>query len=178
MAGDEQGTLETARLALTVLGPGDEARLQAVFEAAADWFTALTGAPGPVADAAAQEIAGGAAAPGRRIAVLTPIGGGEDVGALGWWEGNPEPGWALLGIVMMVPSHRGQGLAREALEGLELWLAARGVHSLRTAFPRRRFALHGIVKALGFREMSIAEHQKLGLNGAGTSLWEKRIGPL
>lgn len=176
MPTDETGTLETARLALRTLGPGDEARLQAVFEAAADYFTALTGASGPVPDAAAQEIAGGAATPGRRIAVLTTIDGGEEVGALGWWEGNPEPGWALLGIVMIVPAHRGRGLAREALEGLELWLAARGVHSLRTAFPRRRLALHPIVKALGFREMSIAEHQKLGLAGAGTSLWEKRIG--
>jgi hypothetical protein len=31
------------------------------------------------------------------------------------------------------------------------------------------------VKALGFREMSIAEHQKLGMAGAGISLWQKPL---
>ena len=61
--------------------------------------------------------------------------------------------------------------AREALETVGGSLAEGGITELRTAFPRGLLALHPIVRALGFREMSIAEHQKLGFAGAGTSLW-------
>ena len=169
--------VESARLALHLLGPGDEARLQALLEAGGDHFRALAGEPGPAPDAAARELAGCAATPGRTVAALTLLEMGEDAGVLGWWRGNPEPGVALLGTLVVVPAHRGQGLAREALGALEVWLAGQGVRALRTAFPYRRTAIPPLVRALGFREMSIAEHAKLGLRGAGTSLWEKPLGP-
>ena len=169
--------IPSARLRLEPCAPGDEARLQAVFEAAADHFQALHGAPGPAPDAAAREIAAAAAAPGREVAVIVLAETGEDVGAVGWWRGSPEPHLALLGTLVIVPAHRGRMLGREALAALEGWLAVLGVRGLRTAFPHRRLAVRPVVQALGFREMSIAEHQKLGLAGAGTSLWEKEIGP-
>ena len=82
---------------------------------------------------------------------------------------------ALLGTLVVASAHRRQGLAREALAALEAWLSESGVAELRTAFPRRLFPLHPLVKSLGFREMSIAEHQKLGLPGAGTALWQKAL---
>ena len=167
--------LETDRLLLHTLAPGDEARLQRVFEACADHFAILTGqrlTPG----AAAGELAACAATPGRAVAVLTLAETGEDVGAVGWWRGNPEPDRALLGMLMIHPAHRRQGLAREALEALQVWLRGQGIRAVRTAFQRRRFAVHDVVQALGFREMSIAEHALLGLGGAGVSLWEKPVG--
>ncbi|HYH81792.1 MAG TPA: GNAT family N-acetyltransferase [Longimicrobium sp.] len=167
--------IESPRLLIRALRPGDEARLQAVFAAAPDWHLA-TGRPEDP-NAAAHEIAGSAADPGRAVAVLTLREGGEDVGAIGWWLNRPEPGMALLGTLVVASAHRGQGLAREALDALEAWLSAAGVAELRTAFPRRLFPLHSLVKSLGFLEMSIAEHQKLGLPGAGTALWQKALGP-
>ena len=166
--------IESPRLLVHALGPGDEARLQAVFDAAPDWHQALGRPADPTA--AAAEVAASAAAEGRAIAVLTLRETGEDVGAIGWWRERPEPGVALLGTLLMVPAHRGAGLAREALAVLEGWLAGGGTRELRTAFPRRLLPLHPLVKALGFREMSIAEHQKLGMAGAGTSLWSKPLG--
>jgi hypothetical protein len=36
--------------------------------------------------------------------------------------------------------------------------------------------VHPVVRALGFQEMSIRDHQLLGLAGAGVSLWEKPVG--
>jgi len=165
--------LESPRLFLRALGTGDEARLQAVFDAAPDWHQAL-GRPADPA-AAASEVAASAEAAGRTVAVLTLRETGEDVGAVGWWRERPEPGVALLGTLLVVPAHRGAGLAREALAALEAWLTEGGTRELRTAFPRRLLALHPLVKALGFREMSIAEHQKLGMAGAGTSLWSKPL---
>ena len=165
--------LETPRLAIRTLAPGDEARLQAVFDAAPDWHQAL-GRPGDPA-AAVAEVAASARDEGRSIAVITLRDSGDDVGALGWWREKPEPGIALLGTLLVVPAQRGGGLAREALGALEAWLAEGGTRELRTAFPRRLLPLHPLVKALGFREMSIAEHQKLGMAGAGTSLWWKPL---
>ncbi|HEU0300814.1 MAG TPA: GNAT family N-acetyltransferase [Longimicrobium sp.] len=168
--------IETARLQIRALDAGDEERLQRIFEACADHFAALAGQPAPAADAAAQELRACAATPGRQVAVLTLADTGEDVGAVGWWAGNPQADRALLGMLMVVPAHRGQGLAREALDAVEVWLAGRGVQALRTAFQRRRLAIHPVVKALGFREMSIRDHAALGLGGAGISLWEKPVG--
>ena len=167
--------LETDRLLLHPLAPGDEARLQRVFEACADHFAVLMNQP-LAPDAAAAELASCAATPGRAVAILTRVDTGEDVGALGWWRGNPQPDRALLGMLMIHPEHRRQGLAREALDALEVWLRGQGIVALRTAFQRRRLAVHPIVRALGFREMSIREHTLLGLSGAGVSLWEKPVG--
>lgn len=163
------------RLAFRLLGPGDEATLQAVFDAAPDHFLALTGVP-PQPGAAAGEIAGAAPVPGREVALLVLRDTAEAVGAAGWWAGNPAPGVALLGTLLVLPAHRGRGLGREALEALEGWLAGRGVNRLRTAFPYRARSVPAVVQALGFRPMSIAEHARLGKAGAGTALYEKEIG--
>lgn len=168
--------IETDRLLLRALAPGGEARLQRVFERCADHFAALTGTPGPAPDAAEREVRAAAGTEGREVVLLTLLETGEEIGAAAWWEGNPLPDRALLGMLMVDPAHRGRGLAREALAALEVWLAGRGTVALRTAFQRRRLAVHPIVRALGFREMSIAEHTSLGLGGAGISLWEKPVG--
>lgn len=173
-ASHERVVLETERLAVVRLGLGGEARLQAVFDRAPDHFLALNGRP-PAPDAAVAELRAAVAEPGRAMAVLSRLDGGGDVGVLGWWTQRPEPHLALLGTILVVPEARGQGLAREALEGLEIWLAGQGMQALRTAFPRRRLSVHPIVRALGFQEMSILEHTKLGMAGVGTSLWVKAL---
>lgn len=167
--------IETDRLSLRALGAGDEERLQRLFERCADHFAALTGRPGPEPDAGAAELRASIGTPGRQVALLTLLESGEEIGAVGWWAGNPEPDRALLGLLMVDPDHRGRGLAREALGAVEVWLAGRGIKALRTAFQRRRLSVHPVVRALGFREMSIRDHALLGLGGAGISLWEKPI---
>ncbi len=167
--------LHTPRLRLRPLGTGDEAALQRVFDSSEDHFRAVSGAPA-TPGAAAGEIAGCAASPGRAVALLELADGGEAVGAIGWWEGNPSSDRALLGTLTVVPEHRGRGLAAEALAALEEALAARGLVALRTAVEWRRRAVHPVVKALGFSLLPIAEHTKLGLSGAGLALYEKPLG--
>ena len=176
MPSDDFDTLESERLVLTTLSRGDEARLQAVFDACRDFFQVLHAQPAPPPDAAAQELASAAAMPGRAAAVLSLADTGEDVGAIGWWRGNPAADRTLLGMLMVAPEHRGRGLAREALGALEVWLAGHGTVALRTAFPYRRVRVPPIVRALGFRELPIREHTALGMSHAGTWLWEKPIG--
>lgn len=169
----QTAAIQSPRLLIRALQPGEEARLQAVFATTPDWHLA-TGRPADPG-AAAHEIAGSAQDAGRAVAVLSLRETGEDVGAIGWWLHRPEAGMALLGTLLVAPTHRGAGLAAEALGALEAWLVEAGVTEMRTAFPRRLLALHPLVKALGFTEMSIAEHQKLGLQGAGTALWQKPL---
>lgn len=167
--------IESARLVIRPLGLDDAARLQALFEATPDYFAVVAGVETAAPDSAAHEIREAAAKPGREVALVS-LPDGTDVGALGWWAAHPEPDVALLGMILVAPEHRGGGVAREALAALEARLAAQGIRRLRTAFQRRRLRIQPVVKALGFQEMSIREHTKLGLTGASISLWEKEIG--
>ncbi len=167
---------QTARLTLLVLAPEDAPALQRVFAAAGDHFLGVTGRPEPAPDAAEQELRGCDATPGRDVALASLRDTGEPVAALGWWAGHPQPELALLGMLLVVPERRGQGLAREALGALEVWLAGHGTAALRTAFPYRRIHVPPIVRALGFRELPIREHTALGMSHAGTWLWEKPVG--
>jgi len=167
---------ETSRLSLRLLSPDDAPALQRVFEAAGDYFMGVTGRPEPAPDAAEQELRGCAATPGRDVALASLRETGEPIAALGWWAGNPEADVALLGMLLVAPNHRGRGIAREALEALEGWLAGRGIRRLRTGAATRDRRAGEVIPALGFERMSIAEHQALGLDMAHLALWEKALG--
>lgn len=166
----------TPRLALRVLAPEDAPALQRVFAAAGDHFLGVTGRPEPAPDAAEQELRGCAATPGRGVALASLRDTGEEAAALGWWAGHPEPDLALLGMLLVVPERRGQGVAREALGALEAWLAGQGIRRLRTGVSTRDRRAGQVLPALGFERMSIAEHQALGLDMAHLALWQKPLG--
>jgi GNAT superfamily N-acetyltransferase len=167
---------ETERLAVQLLRTGNEALLQMVFEQAGDYFQRLKGTSGPDADAAERELAACARTPGRKVALLTDLESGEPVGALGWWQGNPEPDVGLLGMLLIVPGHRGGGLAREAVRGLEGWLRDQGIARVRTAVLAASFPEHKLLRALGFEQLPIRDHVALGLAGSHLALFERQIG--
>jgi len=168
--------IRTAALTLQPLGLDDVDRLQAVYDAAPDFFQAIVGSEGAAPDAALTEIRQ-AAQPGREVAlVLLPDGAA--AGAIGWWAGKPSEDVALLGMLLVLPEHRGRGLARAALAALEESLSAGGITQLRTAIPYRRAtpAVRAFLEAFGFEPMPLAEHTRMGMSGAGISLWHKAIG--
>jgi GNAT superfamily N-acetyltransferase len=107
--------------------------------------------------------------------VLSARDSGEPVGVIGWWSGNPTAETALLGMLMMTPDRRGAGLAREAVVGLERWLADRGITRMRTAVGAKAFAEHRLLRALGFELLPVREHTALGMAGSHLMLWEKSI---
>ena len=147
MPSQEDPVIESARLVIRPLGLDDAPRLQAVFEATPDHFAVVAGQEGATPESAAHELREAAARPGREVALIS-LADGTDVGAMGWWAAHPEPDVALLGMILVSPAHRGTGVAREALAALEGRLAARGIRRLRTAFQRRRLAIHPVVRAL------------------------------
>jgi GNAT superfamily N-acetyltransferase len=166
---------ETERLAAQLLGSGTAPLLQLVFESAGDYFLRVNGTRTPDADAAARELGACAATAGRDVAILTDRASGEPIGAIGWWRGNPAPEIALLGMLLVVPERRGQGLAREAVRGLESWLGRQQIRRLRTAVPATAFQEHKLLRALGFEQLPIRDHVTLGLAGSHLFLFEKPL---
>jgi GNAT superfamily N-acetyltransferase len=165
----------TERLAVVPLTLEEAPRLQALYEGAADYFEVLAGDARVDPETARHELTQSSAQPGRTAAVIT-LQDGSDVGALGWWAGRPSAEVALLGMVLVLPAHRGAGIAGEALAALQGWLAGQGVTELRTAIPYARLPrVRDLLAGLGFVPMSIAEHTRLGMAGAGISLWEKPL---
>ena len=79
-------------------------------------------------------------------------------------------------MLLVVPSRRGEGIAREALGALQGWLAEQGARRLRTAVNTRDRRAAAVLPALGFQRMSIRDHAALGLNGLHLTLWEKGTG--
>ena len=170
------GYFESARLAFQPLGPGNEALLHHVFTAAGDYFLPLTGRAEPDPSAARHEIEACSTHASRAIALLTSLESGEPAGSVGWWLGNPEPDVALIGLLMLVPERRGQGLGREVIEALAERFAADGIRRLRTAVPTTHYAAHDFLRSVGFTMMSIRDHAAMGIAGTGTLLWERTIG--
>lgn len=166
----------TTRLAAHLVGPGSEQRLQRVFEAAGDHFLSITGRPEPDPDAAERELRSSASTPGRRVAVLAAREADEPVGALGWWERHPQPDTALLGMLLIAREQRGQGLAREAVQGLERWLAERGIREIRTGVGAGDEAAHGLLHALGFEPLDQRAHVGLDRGRIMIALFRKPIG--
>lgn len=161
-------------VALRDVEPGAEDRLQAVFEAAGDYFVQVTGRAAPAPDAAEREVRSAASTEGRGVALIIrtggpgvadgsgaeaepsrgPAGGATDgipVGAIGWWAGHPEPDLALLGMLMIVREARGRGHARAALGVLETRLRRAGITRLRTAVGAEDAEAGTFLEALGFR---------------------------
>jgi RimJ/RimL family protein N-acetyltransferase len=168
--------LETDRLEIRTLVADDVERLQRLFVDAGDHFLTVTGKPEPEPDAAEREIRGCLATPGRDVALFTLRETGEDVGAAGWWRGSPEPDVALLGMLMVSPSRRRKGIAREALGALEVWLAGHGVRRIRSGVGAGDERAQAVLRGLGFAPMDERRHVALDRGRIMIALFEKEIG--
>jgi ribosomal protein S18 acetylase RimI-like enzyme len=130
--------------------------------------------PGQDADAAARdEVRAAAAEPAREVALL--VAEGAPRGALGWWRGNPEPGVALLGFLVVPSGERRRGWGSLALELLLARLRAAGTHSVRTAVPATDYGAHGFLRSRGFTEMSIRDHVAMGPAGLNLLLFAREV---
>lgn len=169
--------LQTQRLTLQRLEPGMEAPLQAVFEAAGDHFTTVTGRPEPEPDAAKRELAAAEASEGREVFLIRLREGDEPIGAVGFWERHPAPEVALLGMLLIDRRYRGQGYAREALTCLEDALRDRGVQELRTGVGAGDVRRKEVLRALGFTSVDERRHVSLDRGRVMIAMFRKEIRP-
>lgn len=171
-------SFSTARLDVHPLSPEEAPRLQAVFERAGDYFLGITGRPAPEADAAEREIRACQEAEGREIALLVLREDGEAAGALGWWKGMPEPGVALLGMLLLAPEHRRRGLAREVVEALGCRMAEEGCDRFRTAVGSGDRRAQDVLRALRFEPLDQRTHVPVAERGRlMISFFEKPVSP-
>jgi GNAT superfamily N-acetyltransferase len=169
-------SLTSPRLLLERLEPGMEEPLQEVFKAAGDHFTTITGRPEPDPDAARREIEATSSVAGREVFLLRLRADTEAVGAVGWWEGHPEPDIALLGMLLVVAQRRRMGIGREALEMLEDALRRRGIRELRTGVGAGDSGRQQLLLNLGFVPLDERKHVPLDRGRVMIALFRKELG--
>ncbi len=122
------------RYTTRLLEPPDLRALQALFERSTDYFELVTGAP-PRRDEAAQAYVAGP--PTKQVHDKRIIGvfGSEQalVGVIDALTDWPHPATWSMGILLIDPAHRRQGLGTAALHAYEQWAKTCGARKLRTA---------------------------------------------
>jgi ribosomal protein S18 acetylase RimI-like enzyme len=120
-------------------GPEDALALQALMDAARDYFVLTEGEPA-AGDAARDLLAEAEADEARRVYLLRSAGaaagargasGNAAVGFLDLHLHQPEPGVAHVGVLALRPDARGRGLGGALVEALAGALAAAGFTALR-----------------------------------------------
>lgn len=167
--------LTSPRLLLERATPEAEQELQAVFRAAGDHFTTVTGRPEPDPDAAARELRSAASAQGREVFLVRLRESGEAIGAVGWWAGHPEPTVALLGMLLIDARRRRDGLAREALGAVERALRDLGIAELRTGVGAGDTGRQTVLRALGFAPLDERRHVSLDRGRVMLALYRKEL---
>ena len=121
-------------LRLVPLAPDDAPRLQAVYEATADYFHLVAGgAPPP--GAAERALLEAAAIPDRHIMGI--VLEKDLIGVLDFRLRYPAADTAYLGLLLLVPEARGKGYGSLAMEIWETWL------SVQTPITRVRLGVVG-----------------------------------
>ncbi len=156
-----------ARIRAAVAGPKDAAALQAVMDAARDYFELTEGAPA-ARDAARALLAEAEADEGRRVYLVSSARGGPALGFLDLHLHQPEPGVAHVGVLALRPEARGHGLGRELVEALAAALRAEGFLALRASVGDENPGARAFWERLGFFEV--------GRIDGGVSVMERAIG--
>lgn len=122
------------RYTTRLLEPSDLRALQALFERSTDYFELVTGAP-PRRDEAAQAYVAGP--PTKQVHAKRIIGifaGGQAlVGVIDALTDWPHTATWSMGILLIDPAHRRQGLGTAVLHAYEQWAKSCGARRLRTA---------------------------------------------
>lgn len=106
-------------LTLRPLSLSDAPALQAIYAASADFFLEASGAPCS-ADQAEADLAAVESDDGRYLLGITLAE--ETVGVIDLRLASPEPFDVHIGLILLTPGHRRQGLGTWALRILEEWL--------------------------------------------------------
>lgn len=112
------------------LHPQDASALQALLEACDDYADLVEGQP-PDAEAALDvmsEVAPGKTLDDKRLLGLW--GADTLVGVLDVMCGYPEPDAWFIGLLMIAPEQRGQGLGAAVVRAFEAWAAGQGARAM------------------------------------------------
>ncbi len=125
-----------------------DGQLQAIYDASGEFFARFTGQPAPPQQAR-QDLSATAADEARHL--LGIFLAGELAGVIDLRFDDPEPLDTHLGLVLLVPSHRRQGLGSWALRILEAWLRRdTPTEGVMLSVPAQEHAAQGFFAANGY----------------------------
>jgi ribosomal protein S18 acetylase RimI-like enzyme len=144
------------RVRAAVAGIEDAPALQAVMDAASDYFELTEGEPaGPGAARALLEDA--EADEARRVQLLWAVGAHAPIGFLDLHLHQPEPGVAHVGVLALRPEARGRGLGGALVEALVEALRAEGFDALRASVGDENPDARAFWERVGFGEVGRLE---------------------
>ena len=133
---------------LKPLDASHSSQLQAVYDASAEFFAQSTGQTAPDQEAGADLAA---AADDEARHLLGVFLAGELAGVIDLRFDDPQPLDTRLGLVLLVPSHRRQGLGSWALRILEAWLRRdTPTEGVRLSVPAQDHAAQSFFAANGY----------------------------
>ena len=143
-------TLGDRRVVVRNLEPEDEKGLLTLFEASDDWFTAATGQPAGPGDVQSlyYSLPEGAAFEDKELLVITADD--QVVGVIDAVLRHPDAGTCSVGLFLVHPAHRRQGLGRLVAAALLEELAARGFGEVSGSVAEGRPPGREFAAGLGF----------------------------
>lgn len=120
-----------ARYTLRYLTPEDGPQAQALCERAADYLELLMGLPPGPAEAQSLYLAVPPGKDGSDKALLGIFDGETLIGAVDAVRDYPEAGVWWLGLLLLDPAHRGQGIGAATLRAFTEWITAMGARGVR-----------------------------------------------
>jgi GNAT superfamily N-acetyltransferase len=145
------------------LTPRDDPALQALLERAADYTELLTGLPPGSSDAQSLYAAlpeGKAYEDKLVLGVHDP--GGFLIGVFDVIRDYPVAGTWLIGLLLLDPKYRRQGLGRRLFEGFARWSETMGASVIRIGVAEHNPDALRFWTRLGFHELERTEPRKFG----------------
>ncbi|MDE1150070.1 MAG: GNAT family N-acetyltransferase [Azospirillaceae bacterium] len=155
--------------ALRRLSPDDVPAIADLYARCRDYFLLEGGAPPTVDDAhvlftdipeskqAVDQAVFGWGQGGRLDAVAAVL---SDYPVVGEW---------YLGVLLVDPARRGQGVGRTIYGMVEAWAVARGARHMRVAVLEANTAAHGFWRSLGFADLRTVAAERFGRK------WHRRV---
>jgi GNAT superfamily N-acetyltransferase len=158
------------------LVPPDLPALQRLFERAADYFEATTGA-GPGTDEAERAFVGGP--PSKSVNDKRTVGmftrDDRLVGVLDAIPDFPADGTCTIGLLLLDPAVRGAGLGGATLAAFETWMAGHGATRFRTAIAATLDRGLAFLTRAGYRQASQLAGGTAGWPGPTVLILEKDL---
>jgi GNAT superfamily N-acetyltransferase len=158
------------------IGPDQMADLQALLERSADFFELVEGQP--PGKYAAQEVAAGGP-PGWTLDKKFLIGiygqAGAMIATIEGIRDYPETGTFWIGLMIIDPDHRGQGLGERMLRGFEGWALAQGAAWVGLGVAESNLKAYRFWQRMGFEQTSVTGPVQMGHREQKIFRMKKRI---
>lgn len=132
--------------------------------------------PGP---SAARDIFS-AGPPGRALKDRMVLGLFDGPHLAGVYEGfkdYPEPGTWWLGLVVLEPSRRGQGIGSQVYRAFEAWAATQGVRTVGLGVIELNAGAHRFWRRMGFEAVRLIPGQPLGDTVTTVTHYRRDVAP-